>query len=126
MIEIAKDSLSDFIVIKVLTEEKIVINKGRNDGVKVGQKFLIYGIGEELFDPVSGKSLGVLEMVRGQGRVSHVQDNQAQIRSIEQTTKKTRDMTGILSAYMLSPTVSESYVDEPFEDVVKGDLARPI
>jgi hypothetical protein len=126
MIEIAKDSLSDFIVIKVLTEEKIVINKGRNDGVKVGQKFLIYGIGEELFDPVSGKSLGVLEMVRGQGRVSHVQDNQAQIRSIEQTTKKTRDMTGILSAYMLSPTVSESYVDEPFEGVVKGDLARPI
>jgi len=56
MIEIAKDSLSDFRVIKVLTEEKIVINKGRNDGVKVGQKFLIYGIGEELFDPVSGKS----------------------------------------------------------------------
>ena len=57
-------------VVKLLDEYKIVINKGANDGIKVGQVFLVYKEDEELFDPDTNESLGRLEIVKGKGKPS--------------------------------------------------------
>lgn len=38
----------------------ITINRGADFGVAVGSKFLIVGIGEEVFDPDTRESLGQL------------------------------------------------------------------
>src|SRR5437764_14587339 len=68
----------------ILNRYQAVINKGAKDGVRMGQSFLIYSIGPEVEDPVTKKNLGPIEYVKGRGRVIHVQDNVATIRSSEE------------------------------------------
>jgi hypothetical protein len=49
------------------------INMGASSGVKVGDTFAIFGVGEELVDPVTGAKLGAEEKQTGTGTVSEVQ-----------------------------------------------------
>ena len=44
-------------VVKVINEYRLVINKGSDDGVTVNNQFLIYHLGDELFDPDTKESL---------------------------------------------------------------------
>jgi len=50
------------------------INMGASSGVKVGDKFAIFSVGEELVDPVTGAKLGAEEKQTGSGTVSDVQE----------------------------------------------------
>jgi len=70
-------------VVKVIDKYTLVINAGTEKGVRVGQSFLIVGIGETIVDPDTNESLGQLEIVRGRARVSHVQDRIATLASSE-------------------------------------------
>jgi len=70
-------------VVKIIDSERIVINKGFKDGIKKGQKFLIYSFGEEIFDPETKDSLGTLEYSKGQGEVDHVQEKMATLISCQ-------------------------------------------
>ena len=47
-------------VIRKIDDYKIVINKGSADGVVPDNLFLVYRLGDELFDPDTNKSLGIL------------------------------------------------------------------
>jgi hypothetical protein len=106
-------------VVKLLDEYKIVINKGANDGIKVGQVFLVYKEDEELFDPDTNESLGRLEIVKGKGKVIHLQ---AKMATIESTSKKIiRTSRGI----MFGGTMSTEE-DAPFDNAQIGDLVKPI
>jgi curli biogenesis system outer membrane secretion channel CsgG len=49
------------------------INMGSSSGVKVGDKFAIFSVGEELVDPVTGAKLGAEEKQTGRGVVTDVQ-----------------------------------------------------
>jgi hypothetical protein len=132
------------VVVKVLDDKHVVINKGRRDRVELGQKFLIYGIDDEdLVDPVTKESLGHLEIVRGQGIVTHVQDRIATVRSNNvqklaggrRIIKRTPAGAALLGIHALSmramleeevveiPTESEVM---PFEGAEVGDNVRPI
>jgi curli biogenesis system outer membrane secretion channel CsgG len=62
------------------------INMGASSGVKVGDKFAIFAIGEELVDPVTGAKLGAEEKQTGTGVVSDVQEKFA-IMNITGTAK---------------------------------------
>lgn len=109
---------------------KVVINRGADHGIKEGQRFLIYGIGEELYDPDTQELLGVLEEVKGKGKAVHVQNKMTTIESdqfsTERTIRKTTNSMGIL----LKPLNSEEETITPtrkqFENPVVGDLAKPI
>jgi hypothetical protein len=104
-------------VVHVLRADEVVINKGVQDGIKVGDSFLVYGIGPNLTDPDSGKPLGNLELVRGRGEAVHVQDHMAVIRSIERPWRG-----GDAFQFMLpgdGPTL-------PFRGAEAGDLAKPV
>jgi hypothetical protein len=59
---------------------QVVINQGALHGVKVGDRFLVFGNGPHIADPATAPDLGVMELVRGQGEVVHVQDHMATIR----------------------------------------------
>lgn len=61
-------------VASILEVDKIVINKGKNDGIEVNMSFLVYKDGNEIIDPETNKSLGILENPKGTFRVLHVQD----------------------------------------------------
>lgn len=64
----------------------VVINRGSAHGVAVGDSYALFGHGAEVMDPESGNSLGRLEIGRGRGKVTHVQEQMATIRS--STTKE--------------------------------------
>lgn len=68
-------------VVKIIDNYQIVINKGLNDGIKNGDRFLVYVIGEEIKDPDTDESLGNLEIVCGEAIVSHTQDKIATLES---------------------------------------------
>ena len=60
-------------VVKIIDRYRLVINKGSEDGVTTDDQFLIYHLGEELFDPDTKESLGILELVCGEGKPEHIQ-----------------------------------------------------
>lgn len=45
-------------VAKVNDKYTLVLNKGEKDGVEVGQRVLIYSVGDEIADPDTTESLG--------------------------------------------------------------------
>lgn len=114
---------------------ELVIGWGSDHGVKVGDRFLIFGHGPRILDPESGEDLGVLEVVRGRGVVTHVQDRIATVRSIEKgrprgaTRRVVRQPAmGALSIALGGVVEEEITADEdrPFANAQRGDLARPI
>lgn len=70
-------------VVEVSDRYKIAINKGESSGVKIGDKFLVVGLGKVLIDPDSGEELERLELVRGKAVATHVQGKIATLESCE-------------------------------------------
>ncbi|MDX9753957.1 MAG: FlgT C-terminal domain-containing protein [bacterium] len=61
-------------IIRILDDQRLLINLGLDHGVKQGQHFFIYDPGEEITDPETGVSLGTLELVKAEVEVVHVQE----------------------------------------------------
>lgn len=101
--------------------ERFVINSGQAQGVKNGDKYLIYALGEEIIDPSSGKSLGQLEVVRGRASVIHAQENMSILKSDEKKMVRIPDP--------FNPTFGQPKlepVDEALRVLDVGDFARPV
>lgn len=121
-------------VAQVLDKYTIVINQGSADGVEEEDRFLIYGIGDEIKDPETGQSLGKLEIVRGQGVVAHVQERLATVKTAEKRErggksrriKRSPGFSGIFGEQVVEE--HEDYREEsvPFSGVQIGDFAKPI
>lgn len=120
---------SPIVVSKVIDDYKIVINKGHADGIKKGQKYLVYGISEEVIDPITNESLGELEIVRGRGIVTHVQEKMATLKSDERSRSKIvrKRNLGLLSSFGTEiEEESDSDTELPFEDPEVLDRVKPI
>jgi len=131
-------------VASVKSDKVLVINRGSKDGVKPGQRFLVYEVEqEETIDPSTGRSLGHLEVVKGSGVVIHVQDQMATIQSDTLPTPRKvivrenplRAMqkailgTVVTSPALLGDEIAEIPLPERvvgFEDPKVGDYAKPI
>jgi hypothetical protein len=100
-----------------------VINRGANDGVQVGDRYLVYGLGPELKDPETGEGLGQLEIVRGRAAVVHVQQRMATLRSVETRQARRRHIGGLAA---LGTTLEEHSEMIPLNDPEDGDYAKPI
>jgi len=117
------------IVVKILNDYKLVINRGERDGIKLGQRFLIYNLDKKnIIDPETEENLGRLEIVRGTGKVINLQEKLA---TIESLTKARSDRTVIKRRDPLRLSMTEETIipsDEllPFEDASIGDKAKPI
>lgn len=110
---------------------QVVINAGLLNGVKIGQRFQVFSIGEEIFDPDSGESLGSLEVIKGTGRVIHVQDKIATLESdmVEPGTKIVRkSTTPFFRAIGEGWTEEKALPPAPakFKSPRTGDFVRPI
>lgn len=85
--------MSQYKVVSVMDDNyKIVINAGVNKGIKIGQRFLVYALSDhEIIDPDTKASLGFLEIVKGTGKVVHVQEQMATIESdVYETSQPTK------------------------------------
>lgn len=124
-------------VAKIVDEFTLIINKGQKDGISTGDRFLIYSIGEEIFDPDTKKSLGELEVVKGTGKVTHIQNNLSTISSDMKTSphRTIRKNAGVpgFSTWYSSILGGEREIEEilppnsvPFDKLEVGDLAKKI
>jgi len=116
------------IIVTVIDDYKVVINRGSQNNIKKNQRFLIYGLSDnDLIDPETGNSLGRLEIVRGTGLATHVQERLTTISSDMKriSSRKTVRKQGLLTLYPEEIIESDTEI-QPFEDVKIGDLAKPI
>ena len=116
-------------VIKVMSGTDVVINKGAEDGVRAENRFLVYRLGEEMFDPDTNESLGTLELVCGEGKPEHIQERFTTLRSCR--TQQLGRRTIIKSpAFFMAPEREEIYEPQtdilPFEDVDVGCLVKQV
>jgi len=120
---------------------QLVINQGARHGIKLGDRFLVFGNGPHIADPDTGADLGPLELVRRQGEVVHVQEQMATIRTTERSRRRParrliRDpaMRAALGVALSGIVAPASVVEEElngederaFDSVQLGDLAKPI
>lgn len=116
-------------VIKIIDEYNIVINKGAADGVTLNDRFLVYRLGEELFDPDTNESLGILELVCGEGKPEHIQEHITTLHTSKTFVKKTKTVRKSLYKGLFGES-EETYepetTDIPFEDASTDCIIRQI
>ena len=118
------------IVVRIMNDYRLVINRGERDGIKLDQRFLIYNIDDEdIIDPETEENLGRLEIIRGTGKVIHLQEKVSTIESIkklpsDRSVIKRRDLIKWFGTE--EETIFHSGELEPFEDSRVGDKAKPI
>ncbi len=104
-------------VVRISDKFNVIINKGSENGVVIGDKFLIIGLGEIIVDPDTQEELEQLEIVRGKAVVTHVQEKISTLQSCEyekspdeREIKKVTSRGGIALPGMFGPqdTVTES------------------
>lgn len=99
---------------------QVAINRGSSDGVDLGDKFLIYRMGDEVLDPDTGESLGPIEIVIGRAKATHVQEKIATLESLE--TRRVAKPRNALASFM-----TPEYEDVPVSlEAEIGDFVKPI
>ena len=117
-------------VVKVIDEYKLVINVGSADGISMDQRFLVYeNDDEEIFDPDTKESLGFIELVKGTGKVIHVQEKMSTIESCVYTSSpvKTVHKNPLFGSYAGYTETTESNRQQvPFDCPKTGDFAKRV
>lgn len=119
--EMVDEAPADAKVASIIDDYRVVINKGTTDGVTVGQRFLILNTGEEVFDPDTKESLGHIEVVKGKGEVTHVQEKMATLQTTD-THEIKRKASGLFAITQAAQEVSRE--PKAFIDPQIGDVAR--
>lgn len=117
-------------VVKIVSPYQVVINGGSETGLKKGQRFLIYAIGEMINDPDTGEELEQLEIVKGSGKIVHLQNRIATIESdmteeTPRTIKRTASLGSMRGIFGDTEVTELNREEKPFEEAQIGDLARP-
>lgn len=118
-----------FKVVKIISPYQVVINGGSEMGLRKGQRFLIYAIGEMIKDPDSGEDLEQLELVKGTGKIVHLQSKIATIESdmteeSPRTIKRTSGLGSMRTIFGDTEVTELSREEKPFSEPQLGDLAR--
>jgi hypothetical protein len=119
-------------VIHINTPYQIILNLGIEDGIKVGDSFLIYGLGPIIVDPDTGEEYERLEIVRGRGKVTHIQSKICTVDSIlfeeKPKTIKRSKQDPFISAFGKGTTEETEILREKleFNEVQIGDRARKL
>lgn len=118
----------------IVSDTVVVLNCGSNNGIEVGDKFLIYGIGEDVVNPETNEILEKLEIVKGVGKVIHIQDKICTLKTdkfIKKpstiTEKRRKSPSRALTLFPEEYTVIrevEEMQEIKFDNVNVGDYAR--
>ena len=101
-------------VAKVLSDSKVIITKGSNDGLTKGQRLCVYSKGEEVVDPETGESLGHIEVIKGNGYIVQIQER---ISILEAKIDP-------INLFMKRATKEVLEQKPVFNDVREGDFAK--
>lgn len=98
---------------------EIVISAGKARGISEDMRFVVYELGIELFDPDTKESLGRFELVKGEGKTTHVMPGMSRLKSTH--TKKV-----VLNGVKIAGASQFRTVTIPFAGVRIGDAVRPV
>lgn len=118
---LAQHPTRQYKVAAVIDSYHVVINAGRSDGVTVGTTYVIYAIGDEITDPDTGQSLGRVEMIKGRGTVTNVQEKIATLESSDYIEVRRQGPSGIFAAQQPIETTRQL---KPFSYPEAGDFVR--
>lgn len=116
-------------VVSILSPTRVVINCGAADGVKVGQQILIYGLStNSIKDIGTDEDLGKIEIIRGRGKIIHVQEKISTLESSDRDTSGRK----IIKTYkgfqtLMNLPAEETVYDNEikyFDEVQVGDYGR--
>jgi hypothetical protein len=132
-------------VIKIIDTYKLAINKGKKDGIKENDRFIILEKGEELLDPDTNESLGYLEIPKLKMKVIHIQEKISILESdeidisfeekIKKIRKNSENIMRISFLYPFSEPKEEEIIEKiPHRKLISinerkikiGDIARKI
>ena len=119
-------------VARILDNYTVVINRGSEHGIRKSQRFQIYIYSEEeIIDPENGESLGRLEIVKGTGKVIHIQPKMATLKSTEESVTTERKIVKNLSPLSVfgmggEETITPTTKRLPFDKPKVGDKVKPI
>jgi hypothetical protein len=122
-------------VIRILNKYKLVIDVGKEDGIKEEDEFVVYTEGEEILG-LGGENLGKLELIKGNIEVIQVQNNYSICSSyeIEEINGLPMNLLADYGTKRVKKAVPLNVDEEDFEDTVtsisekikKGDLIKKI
>ncbi|MCT7517358.1 hypothetical protein [Aliarcobacter cryaerophilus] len=124
--------LREIKVIKIIDDNTLVINAGfKNNNIIDNYEFLVYELGEELFDPDTNESLGKLEIIKGTAKPIHIQENMTIIQSnkyniVEDKKIVKKSNQGLLFSGTLIEEVIEprEKTIKPFDNPNIGDFVK--
>jgi len=124
-----KKELFPATIAALIDEKRIVINRGSQHDIKIGQRFLVYTLSDEIIkDPETQEDLGRLEITKGTGKVIHVQDRMAIIESDQRSPSTRKIYRSPWQILYYSPDEITEFPGEllPFKDAKVGDKVKPI
>ncbi|MCK5120023.1 MAG: hypothetical protein KAQ78_10580, partial [Candidatus Latescibacteria bacterium] len=84
-------------IAKIVDETTFLLNVGAQDGVRNGMRFVVFDEGDEVSDPVTGESLGVWEIVKGELIVTNAQERLSMAQTpIKQKAEKTETLSALM------------------------------
>lgn len=104
----------NLLVAQIIDVNTLILNKGRREGICIGQEYIVYRLGDEIIDPETKECLGRWEIVRGRGEIINVDEKFSVLRSVNKGTG--------LIAFSLAASGKSPYV--PFNDPEVGDFAK--
>ena len=116
-------------VVSIITPYQIVLNVGSEDGTKLNDRFVVFGLGNVITDPDTGEEIERLEILRGKGKVIHVQNKICTIESTEYEEAQTRIKKSNPYMSLVMGHTEETEVRQErksFDDVQLGDHARKL
>lgn len=118
-------------VVKIISPYQVVINGGSESGLRPGQRLLIYDVGEMIEDPESGEELEAIEILRGTGRIVHLQTKIATVESDMKedepiTIKRTSNLSSIRGLFGDTEQTEIRRREVAFDEPQIGDYVRPL
>ena len=117
----------------------VVVNIGSmNSNISKNDEFLIYELGDELFDPYTKESLGKLKIIKGKVTPIHIQDKMTTMQSYElirrpekiiEKTKSQNSFGLAAMAFLGDTTEKEKIISEEIKkltNVKVGDFVKKI
>jgi len=97
----------DIRVAEKMDDYTIIINKGYTDFLTSVMKFVVFEEGREVYDPLTGESLGNIEITKGFYKVHHIQEKMSTLISEQAKRENTLSLNMLLES-SISKALSHS------------------
>lgn len=107
-------------VAQILSPTQVILAAGTEQGVREGMVFVLYELGDEIFDPETSEPLGRLELVKGRVRVTYTQEKLSHASTLSRREVRVIDPLGSLTSHFLGQ-LARREVEQTIYEQLKVD-----